>query len=203
MGLEREGKLHLRGKTSSGKVQLESDHLLFRGAEHLKIMLKDVSGVQADNGVLTVHCAKGRAEFELGPAADKWARKILNPKSRLEKLGVKAGLQVSLEGAFENTFAPELRARKAKLVAGRSKRDLIFLFVEGSDELSAIRKLAAKLKPDAGLWVVYPKGVKTVREIQVLDAGRAAGLKDLKVVSFSPTHTALKFVIPLSARQAK
>ena len=31
-------------------------------------------------------------------------------------------------------------------------------------------------------------------------AGRKTGLKDLKVVGFSPTHTALKFVIPLSNR---
>jgi hypothetical protein len=72
--------------------------------------------------------------------------------------------------------------------------------VEHEDELAAIRKSVTKLKPNGGVWVVYPKGVKTVREIQVLDAGRAAGLKDLKVASFSPTHTALKFVIPLRAR---
>jgi hypothetical protein len=48
--------------------------------------------------------------------------------------------------------------------------------------------------------VVYPKGVQTIREIEVLDAGRTAGLKDTKVASFSPTHTALRFVIPVSAR---
>jgi hypothetical protein len=203
MGLERECKLHVRGKTISGKVQLESDHLLFRGTERLKIMLRDLSHVQAVNGVLMVHFADGPAAFELGPAADKWAQKIRKPPSRLDKLGVKAGLQVSLEGIFENSFVRELRVRKAEVVAGRTKRDLIFLGVEQEDELAAIRKSVTKLKPDGGVWVVYPKGVKTVREIQVLDAGRAAGLKDLKVASFSPTHTALKFVIPLRARQAE
>jgi hypothetical protein len=203
MGLERECKLHLRGKTISGNALLESDHLLFRGAERLKIMLKDLCSVQADGGILTVHFAGGPAAFELGPAADQWAYKILNPPSRLDKLGIKAGLQVSLEGTFENSFAREVRASKAKLVAGRTERDLIFLAVENADELTALPKLAAKLKSDGGIWVVYPKGVKAVREIQVLDAGRAACLKDLKVVSFSSTHTALKFVIPLPARRAK
>jgi hypothetical protein len=34
----------------------------------------------------------------------------------------------------------------------------------------------------------------------VLMAGRIAGLKDIKVVGFSATHTALKFVIPVSER---
>ena len=33
-----------------------------------------------------------------------------------------------------------------------------------------------------------------------MSAGKAAGLVDTKVVAFSPTHTALKFVIPLSRR---
>jgi hypothetical protein len=33
-----------------------------------------------------------------------------------------------------------------------------------------------------------------------LAAGRKCGLKDVKVVGFSSTHTALKFVIPLSKR---
>jgi len=46
MGLERECKLHFRGKTIFGKAQLESDHLLFRGTERLKIMLRDLSHVR-------------------------------------------------------------------------------------------------------------------------------------------------------------
>ncbi len=33
-----------------------------------------------------------------------------------------------------------------------------------------------------------------------MDAGKAAGLVDVKVVSFSPTHTAEKFVIPIAKR---
>lgn len=200
MGLERECKLHFRRKTISGKAQLESDHLLFRGSERLKIMLKDLTDVQADNGILTVHFAGGPAAFELGPAADKWAHKILNPPSRLDKLGVKEGLLVSLEGTFEVSFLREVRARKAELAEGKTKRDLVFFAAEKAGDLATIPKLVAKLKPDGGLWVVYPKGVAAIREMQVLDAGRAARLKDIKVASFSVTHTALKFVIPVAAR---
>ncbi len=52
----------------------------------------------------------------------------------------------------------------------------------------------------AALWVVYPKGMKHITENDVLAAGRKCGLKDVKVVAFSVTHTALKFVIPVAKR---
>ena len=56
------------------------------------------------------------------------------------------------------------------------------------------------MKGPAALWIVYPKGQKAITENDVIAAGRKAGLKDVKVVAFSPTHTALKFVIPLAQR---
>jgi hypothetical protein len=56
------------------------------------------------------------------------------------------------------------------------------------------------MKGSASLWIVYPKGQKHITENDVLAAGRKTGLKDVKVVGFSPTHTALKFVIPLAKR---
>lgn len=37
-----------------------------------------------------------------------------------------------------------------------------------------------------------------IREIDVIQAGKDAGLTDNKVCSFSATHTALRFVTPLS-----
>ena len=63
-------------------------------------------------------------------------------------------------------------------------------------------KKVVKLAPsgNAALWVIYPKGVAAIRQIEVLQAGRAAGLKDVKVASFSATHTGLKFVLPVSER---
>jgi len=47
---------------------------------------------------------------------------------------------------------------------------------------------------------VYPKGQKQITENDVIAAGRKSGLKDVKVVGFSPTHTGLKFVIPVEKR---
>jgi hypothetical protein len=56
------------------------------------------------------------------------------------------------------------------------------------------------LKPDGALWVIRPKGSKAVSEAEVMSAGKHAGLVDVKVASFSDTHTAEKFVIPRAAR---
>jgi hypothetical protein len=56
------------------------------------------------------------------------------------------------------------------------------------------------LKPNGALWIVRPKGRPEISERAVMAAGKAAGLVDVKVVSFSATHTAEKFVIPLAKR---
>ena len=76
----------------------------------------------------------------------------------------------------------------------------IFFAADSAKDLSQVSKLAKQLKGAAALWIVYPKGQKQITENDVLTAGRKSGLKDVKVVGFSPTHTALKFVIPVEKR---
>lgn len=200
MGQELECRLRYQQRTLARKAYLETDHVLFRGEERLKILLKDLTVVKASGGVLTLEFTGGEAEFELGKAAEKWREKILHPPSRLDKLGVKAGLSMRLAGEFAPDFLEELRAREAALVGGRSKVDLVFFAANVSPDLGQVAALAAGMKPDGAIWVVYPKSVSAIREIEVLNAGRAVGLKDVKVASFSPTHTALKFVVPLESR---
>ena len=198
MGQELDCRMHYRRRTLAGKAYLEGDHILFRGEERLKIALKDLQSVTAQAGILHLDFPGGPATLELGAAAEKWAHKILHPPSRIDKLGIAPGLAVRLAGEFDAGFLDELR--DAGTIEGKAKADLIFFSAPGRQALAQIPKLAAILKPAGALWVVYPKGAQVIREIEVLDAGRAAGLKDTKVVSFSPTHTALRFVIPVAAR---
>jgi hypothetical protein len=138
--------------------------------------------------------------LELGAAAEKWAHKILNPPSRLHKLGAKTGMGIRLVGEFDAAFLAELNNCRVEEAAEGEKADLIFLAAERTSRLAHVRKLVPGLKPDGALWVLYPKGSPTIREAEVIRAGRSAGLKDVKVASFSLTHTGLKFVIPLSRR---
>jgi hypothetical protein len=84
--------------------------------------------------------------------------------------------------------------------APEPESDLIFLGVESTGDLGQIESLVQYLRPNGHIWVVAPKGRHDIREIDVLQVGRAAGLKDTKVASFSVTHTAHRFTIPLERR---
>jgi hypothetical protein len=105
-------------------------------------------------------------------------------------------------GDFDPDFLAELRSVTKNLTNGKAAPDAEWLFfsADSSKDLSQVVKLAKTLKGAAALWVVYPKGQKQITENDVLAAGRKCGLKDIKVVGFSPTHTALKFVIPIENR---
>jgi hypothetical protein len=180
------------GKTSPGKALLETDELLFRGDFRLAIPLKSVSSATADRGVLSVTWPGGAASFELGTSAERWARRITSPPTLEAKLGIKEGTKVasvgvpSWSGRFEG--AP-----------GRSS-DVILLGVETTADLRKVAALKKKMRPDAALWIVYPKGRKDIREADVLKTGRDLGLKDNKTCRWSDTHTALRFVVPLADR---
>jgi hypothetical protein len=74
--------------------------------------------------------------------------------------------------------------------------------VHAPADLDRLPALARALAPAGGLWVIRPKGRAAVTEAEVRAAARGAGLVDVKVASFSPTHTADRFVIPRAARGA-
>lgn len=203
MGNELKGAVRTGKERHEGKVLLETSELIFRGADfRLKIALAEMRDVKAANGELRIATRDGALTFEVGPAAEKWREKILHPKTRAEKLGVKQGTRVRLLGEFEPDFVKELRAIKAEIIQTGNSADVVNTFFAASSKsaLAAIAKFAKKMKGAEALWIVYPKGRKDISETDVIAAGRKADLKDVKVVGFSSTHTALKFVIPLGKR---
>jgi hypothetical protein len=202
MGRELLCSVRAGGRTVSGKALLETDEVIFRGEPRLKIPLASLKSVVARDGELHLKWADGSAVFELGEQAAKWAHKILHPKSTAEKLGIKPGLTISMVAMGDGDFAKDLRQQAKAFSDATPLRDsdLIFLGVEKAAGLTRTKKLAGSLASAGALWIVYPKGRQEIRELQVLEAGRGAGLVDVKVVSFSATHTALKFVRPRSAR---
>lgn len=201
MGLEARCRAVCGDQAGEGKLQLEGESLRFRGDFRLVIARPEMTRVTAEDGGLVVETASARARFELGTAAAKWVDKILHPPSLLDKLGVKPGSKVSLIGAFDQAFAAELRARAEVGASPRKESDVVLLLAETPADLDGIPQAASYLAAAGGLWIVYPKGLKTITETGVLHAGRAAGLTDHKVASFSATHTALRFVIPVAKRR--
>ena len=136
--------------------------------------------------------------FELGDRAEKWREKIANPKSVVEKLGVKSGQVVSVFGELGSDFLEKLKEQRCAVLHGHMARDAgcIFLGVATRKGLNQVKTIVGKMPDSAALWVVYPKGQTSITESDVIGAGRKAGLKDVKVVGFSAAQTALKFVAP-------
>jgi hypothetical protein len=202
MGNEVKCKARFAKDVSEGKALLETSEVLFRGGFRLKIPFASIKSAKAVDGELRLQTADGLAVFELGPAAEKWREKILHPKTRIEKIGVKRGAMVSLFGSFEADFLSELKSLDAAVTKDKvaDGADAVFFSADSVKELSSVAKIAKSMKGATALWIVYPKGQKSITENDVIAAGRKTGLKDVKVVGFSATHTALKFVIPLDKR---
>jgi hypothetical protein len=202
MGYEVKCTVRMGKETSVGRALLETSEVLFRGEFRLKIPFASISSVQAVDGELRLETAKGLAVFELGAAAEKWRGKILHPKSRIEKIGLKPGAKISLLGDFDADFLDELKQLEGSLTKDKAAAgsEAVFFAADSEKELSQVRKVRKSLKGATALWIVYPKGQKGITENDVIATGRKTGLKDVKVVGFSQTHTALKFVIPLDRR---
>jgi hypothetical protein len=190
------------GKSVRGKALLETAEIIFRGEERLKIPFTTIRGMEAKDGELRLKTNGGQVVLELGDRAEKWREKIANPKSVLEKLGVKPGEPVAVFGKLDAEFLKKLKEQKSAVAAGKIVDGVGWIFhaAETRAGLGEVRRIAAKMKGSAAVWVVYPKGHKSISEMDVIGAGRKAGLKDVKVVGFSATHTALKFVIPVEKR---
>jgi hypothetical protein len=203
MGNEAKCVARIDGKRVEGRALLETSELIFRGAEcRMKITFGEVRSVTASDGELRIKTKDRAFVFLVGAAAEKWREKILHPKTRVEKLGVQAGMRVALLGDMETGFTRELRTNQAGISGegAEGEAELVFLAVQKGSALGEVAKIAKRMKGAAALWIVYPKGKKEITESDVLGAGRKAGLKDVKVVGFSATHTALKFVIAVEKR---
>jgi hypothetical protein len=203
MGNILKSRLHFDGAIYDGEAMLETAEVLFRGGCRLVIPFGEIRAVDARGGMLHVTFGGGEAALELGAQAAKWAEKIRNPKSMIEKLGVKPGQQVAVVHFDDGTFVADLERAGARVSVGRPKKnsDAIFAGAETRSDLARLESLRAFLAPHGALWVIRPKGVKEITEADVMAAGKGAGLVDVKVVRFSDTHTAEKFVIPVAQRK--
>jgi hypothetical protein len=203
MGAEVVCRATLDGAASRGKALLETAEVVFRGTFSARVPFAELESIAARGDTLTLRWRGGVLALELGAAvAGKWAARIETPPGRLDKLGVKAGSRVALVGTFtfDGAFAGEL-AKRGAAVTTRGLVDVLFFAPASAADLGRVATLAKRLEPAGGLWIVRPKGKDTaITEGDTRAAGLSAGLVDVKVASFSATHSGLKFVIPVAKR---
>lgn len=120
----------------------------------------------------------------------------------IDKLGVKSGQRIAVLGVESAEFLTGLGARVPEYSRGErvANADLIFFSAEAIQDLAQLKSLSRSIQKSGAIWVVYPKGQTRIREVDVIAAGKSAGLVDNKVCRFSETHTALRFVIPVANR---
>jgi len=193
MGKDAQAAARFADGADEGRLQYEAPRLLFRGAARRVWEGEALKGVRAEGGDLVL---SDGSRFALGEkAALSWADAIANPKGRLDKIGVKPGMRVAVLGVEDASFTAELAARGAAPVHDFANLDLCFYAADSVHDLSRLDELIPALADKGALWIVSRKGkAATVKDVEVMAAAKAVGLVDNKVVGFSETLTALRFV---------
>jgi hypothetical protein len=193
MGKEARGVWgHLADGDCEGKLLWEHPKLIFRGAHRGIYQGHALRYIKVEGHDLVLNDG---TRFELKPgAAEVWLHAILNPPGRLDKLGVKPGQTVVVEGLDDAEFLNELATRVAPVEAFEGI-DLLFLGVEDLADFDQLDDLVGGLGPKGAIWIVAQKGKGApLKDVEILAAARGHGLVDTKVCAFSKTHTALRFV---------
>lgn len=121
----------------------------------------------------------------------------------LDKLGVRPGMRIALIDIDDEAIRPLLRDSTSDITEGwpEPDTDIVLLGADSTAALQPLEALAGRIRPNGAIWVVLRKGrAATVRDVDVIDAAKAAGLVDNKVAAFSATHTSLRLVIPVALR---
>jgi hypothetical protein len=193
LGKEATVQAQFADGAEEGRLQFEAPKLTFRGAQRRAFEGEALAGVRAEGADLVL--ADG-SRFTLGEKqALAWVEAILNPKGRMDKIGVKPGMRAAVIGVADPTLSTELKASGATPVTELADLDLLFYAADSADELARIDALVPMLSEKGALWVVSRKGrAATLKDVEVMAAAKAHGLVDNKVVAFSPTLTSLRFV---------
>ena len=114
-------------------------------------------------------------------------------------------MRVAALGVGDAAFLAELGERTNDVTLGEplSGTDALFLNIDDADDVRRLSELRRQIKPNGAVWAVFRKGRRDpsadlrtgFNQSDVPRLGLESGLVDVKVVRFSDTHTALKFVI--------
>jgi hypothetical protein len=202
MGREAKCMAETADWNGMGRLQLETDQLIFRGAKRTVVPLTEIRSARAESGWLMIEHHGITDRYDLGAAAASWARAITSPRTRIDKLDVKPTSRVIIAGVDDADFLEELRARAPHSTTDAGTPvDLAFLRVEGVADLDALSSLREAIVPHGAIWIVHPKGHAELKHEPIVAAAKRAGLVDVKTARFSETHTALKLMIPRVMRE--
>jgi hypothetical protein len=127
-----------------------------------------------------------------------------------KKLGIKPGSSVFVDGApmaYEQLLTPVPAGVKVHSAVD-SSTDIVHLFSTSKAELTrALKRTLQLLRPDAAIWVSWPKKVSKmptdITEDTIRDLAFPLGLVDIKVCAVDDIWSGLKLVIRKENRPGK
>ncbi len=204
MGLEARCQVEWSGTRQQAAIHLDSQQLEVRFKPMLRVPFSAVRSLSVRAGRLELALAEGSLVLHLGAEeAARWAQKIRYPKSRLEKLGIRAGQRVCLLNFADAEFERELAAAEVQPVAKLARdADVVVLYVADRADLGRLGAVAKSIASNGAVWVLRAKGKGApVSEEDVRAEAKRGGLVDIKVLAFSDALSGLKLVIPVSQRK--
>lgn len=188
MGRENECRVRYNGSWAVAKAHLDSEAIHLSGGVKARIPFACLTKIEAIGSELHLD----DTILELGADAERWRKKILNPPTLLDKLGIKAGMSVALLGFSDRAFMKDHEFETC-LVNGKTY-DAILFHADALNDLRGLQKIKSALGPKSMLWIVYPKGRRDITQNHVFAHGKGIGMVDVKVCKFDETYTALKFL---------
>lgn len=194
MGLEAKTIAIVGRKRHEGKLHLDSKSLTFKAGDFQWAAELGTSIVaSASRDRLIVEQGGGKVSFEIGPSATKWVEKILNPPSRLTKLGVKPDHQLWVSKGFSKSFSDELRQHGATTTRQVEKCQLAFWKVTNRQQLIEFHDLADRLPEGVNIWIVWTKGSQTIGQTDVMTMAKELGFGPSKTAAFDDDHSSMRF----------
>lgn len=233
MGLESRAKAKLgaRRVLQDGTLFLEGQEIFFRPdvpegqrVKRLRIPVAETTRLEAAGKELVIEHKGELMRFAIDHP-ERWVAKIRTPKSRVDKLGIRAGTVVYVANVTDPALDDELSATLAvKKKTLSPEIDVVLLGARSEADLAPLAKIVASTKESVALWVLWtkqsaiveapapkkpaakgkaaPKAAAKIvpkapalKEDDVRRLADAAGLVDVKVVSFSDELSALKLMV--------
>jgi streptogramin lyase len=127
-----------------------------------------------------------------------------------KKLGIKPSTKVFVSSAPENyvQLVSPLPAGVHLVRRLGSETDMVHIFATKRARLSeALQGTLAKMKPDAAIWVSWPKKASQVQtditEDTIREVALPMGLVDIKVCAVDDTWSGLKLVLRKEKRKSR
>ena len=197
------------GTERAARILLESEELIVPGRPRLRLARTELRSIKRSGRSVRI-ALPGDTQLPLAFPAEVDAERFLAriaaaPRTRVEKLGAKAGGRCLLAGRFDPPLAKELHAATGTAPATKVPRataapdadgrfGLVIGRVDSPSDQAGLARLLDHLAADGALWVAWPKGPGSVRHEDVVAWCGGLGLSQTRSMALNEELTALRFV---------